>query len=115
MAYTSPTYLTSQLYPINVIEQMNSGITATLLASPYYGNWVNLPDQLNTTLAINSGTMSYFGTISYTNWPNLPDQLNSTLAINSGTLPLSLVSYSNWPNLPDQLNSSLAINSGTLM
>jgi hypothetical protein len=59
--------------------------------------------------------MSYFGTISYTNWPNLPDQLNSTLAINSGTLPLSLVSYSNWPNLPDQLNSSLAINSGTLM
>ena len=126
----TPTYLTSQIYPLDVIE------TLTASALPQFLPFYQEEEALNTQITFNSGALTstlqtytnglpeaiqgqisfdsgslVSGLLTYTN--GLPEAIQGQISIDSGALVVALQSYNNYP--PEQLKTDLAFNSGTLI
>lgn len=97
-------YLTSQLYPIIVIEHMTD--TSHLLDQPQYQYGENLTDTSNFT----AGTLG-LALITYGNWP--AEHMTDTSNFTAGTLTLGLITYGNWP--AEHVTDTSNFTAGTLV
>lgn len=95
-------YLTSQLYPIVVLETgFTFSMDAIISTSYWYFDDLTNPDQVTWGSSVVSGSLTNV-VVSYVNWPVLvaDEQVAFTGAhVVSGALSLGLIQYLNWPVL----------------
>jgi hypothetical protein len=122
-------YLTSRVYPIDVLEWLTSHgqvfeqpqylyrehvsptgtlIGGTLTTNLYsYTNWP--AEHVSVTGSFSAGTL-ILGLVSYANWP--AEHVSVTGAFSAGTLIVGLVTYTNWP--AEHVSVTGAFSGGTL-
>lgn len=101
--YGTPSYLTSQIYPVQVIEAMTGASVPQ--PSVFYQGF----DQMIQSSSFLSGTLAS-SLHTYTNWP--PENIIQASDFLSGTITLALIQYTNWP--AEKLIQGSDFISGTL-
>jgi hypothetical protein len=99
-------YLTSQIYPIDVVEHFTA-LQGAMTDQPQYSYFEHLAPQ---QAAITGGTLT-LSLIVYSNWPAEHVQMQQA-AMTGGTYTLGLITYSNWPAEHVQMQQA-AIIGGT--
>lgn len=100
-------YLTSQPYPLQVIEQIAA--RAAIVGGLFYNALYSYSESIASTVGITGGALTT-NLITYSNWP--AESIASSSAVTGGTLQLALIVYSNWP--AESIAASAAIVGGTL-